>query len=152
MPFILLSGTPSDSGRNSMSSLPTHSTSSSLNAFTGPASHSNGSSAPANSLSKDIQPSFPPLVNGNSPSLDCSHRAVLNCNGLVSKPNAVAGSPLSADELMSNLSENSGRTRSPIITDESVIECLEQRLLERENELQELQVLWCPQLQITTGS
>uniref|UniRef100_A0A3Q3VVV0 Uncharacterized protein n=1 Tax=Mola mola TaxID=94237 RepID=A0A3Q3VVV0_MOLML len=140
MPFIFLSGTPSDSGRNSMSSLPTHSTSSSLNAFTGPVSHSNGSSAPANSLSKEIQPSFPPLVNGNSSNLDCSHRAVLNCNGLVSKPNAVAGSPLSADELMSNLSETSGRSRSPIITDESLIECLEQRLLERETELQELQV------------
>ncbi|XP_075960980.1 leucine zipper putative tumor suppressor 1 isoform X2 [Anarhichas minor] len=100
------SGTLSDSGRNSMSSLPTHSTSGSLSASTGPVSHSDGSSAPANSLSKGVQPNFPPWVND--------------------EPRA--------------LCETAGGIRSPITTDESLIERLEQRLLERETELQELQV------------
>ncbi|XP_031705011.1 leucine zipper putative tumor suppressor 1 isoform X2 [Anarrhichthys ocellatus] len=100
------SGTLSDSGRNSMSSLPTHSTSGSLSASTGPVSHSEGSSAPANSLSKGVQPNFPPWVND--------------------EPRA--------------LCETAGGIRSPITTDESLIERLEQRLLERETELQELQV------------
>ncbi|XP_068559281.1 leucine zipper putative tumor suppressor 1 isoform X2 [Cebidichthys violaceus] len=100
------SGTFSDSGRNSMSSLPTHSTSGSLSASTGPVSHSDGSSAPANSLSKGVQPNFPPWVN-DEPSALC---------------------------------ETAGGIRSPITTDESLIERLEQRLLERETELQELQV------------
>uniref|UniRef100_A0A3Q4N9B1 Leucine zipper, putative tumor suppressor 1 n=1 Tax=Neolamprologus brichardi TaxID=32507 RepID=A0A3Q4N9B1_NEOBR len=109
------SGTLSDSGRNSMSSLPTHSTSGSLSASTGPVSHSDGSSAPANSLSEGVQPNFPPWANED------------------------AGSPLSADE-PSALSETAGGIRSPITTDESLIERLEQKLLERESELQELQV------------
>ncbi|XP_044053989.1 leucine zipper putative tumor suppressor 1 [Siniperca chuatsi] len=130
------SGTLSDSGRNSMSSLPTHSTSGSLSASTGPVSQSDGSSAPANSLSKGVQPNFPPWVNGNSANLDCSYRAGLNSGGLISQAN---GSPLSADE-PSPLSETAGGIRSPITTDESLIERLEQRLLERETELQELQV------------
>ncbi|CAI5650682.1 unnamed protein product [Oreochromis niloticus] len=133
------SGTLSDSGRNSMSSLPTHSTSGSLSASTGPVSHSDGSSAPANSLSKGVQPNFPPWVNGNSANLDCSYGADLNSSGLVSKANEDAGSPLSADE-PSALSETAGGIRSPITTDESLIERLEQKLLERESELQELQV------------
>ncbi|XP_054467651.1 leucine zipper putative tumor suppressor 1 [Anoplopoma fimbria] len=132
------SGTLSDSGRNSMSSLPTHSTSGSLSASTGPVSHSDGSSAPANSLSKGVQPNFPPWVNGNSTNLDCSYRACLNSEGLASKANGDAGSPLSTDE-PSALSETAGGIRSPITTDESLIERLEQRLLERETELQELQ-------------
>ncbi|KAK9522600.1 hypothetical protein VZT92_019052 [Zoarces viviparus] len=131
------SGTLSDSGRNSMSSLPTHSTSGSLSASTGPVSHSDGSSAPANSLSKGVQPNFPPWVNGNSANLDCSYRA--GCGGLASEANGDAGSPLSADE-PSVLCEAAGGIRSPITTDESLIEHLEQRLLERETELQELQV------------
>ena len=142
MSTLFLSGTLSDSGRNSMSSLPTHSTSGSLSASTGPVSHSDGSSAPANSLSKGAQPNFPPWVNGNSANLDGSYRAGLNSGGLASKANGDAGSPLSADE-PSLLSEISGGIRSPITTDESLIERLEQRLLERETELQELQVTSC---------
>ncbi|KAM3611743.1 uncharacterized protein V6R79_023497 [Siganus canaliculatus] len=133
------SGTLSDSGRNSMSSLPTHSTSGSLNASTGPVSHSDGSSAHANSLSKSVQPNFPPWVNGNNTNLDCSSRAAMSSGGLASKANGDSGSPYSAAE-PSPLPETSGGIRSPITTDESLIECLEQRLLERENELQELQV------------
>lgn len=63
---------------------------------------------------------------------------------MASKANGDAGSPLSADEPISHLSETSGGIRSPITTDESLIERLEQRLLERETELQELQVPCCP--------
>ncbi|KAF3695926.1 Leucine zipper putative tumor suppressor 1 [Channa argus] len=133
------SGTLSDSGRNSMSSLPTHSTSGSLSASTGPVSHSDGSSAPANSLTKGVLPNLPPWVNENSAKLDNSYRPGLNSSGLTSTTNEDAGSPLSADE-PSPVSETAGGIRSPIPTDESLIECLEQRLMERETELQELQV------------
>ncbi|XP_028270356.1 leucine zipper putative tumor suppressor 1 [Parambassis ranga] len=132
-------GTLSDSGRNSMSSLPTHSTSGSLNASTAPACHSDGSSALANSLSKGGQPNFPPWVNKNNSNLDCGYTAGLNSNELAAKANEDAGSPFSADE-SSPFSETTGGIRSPITTDESLIEHLEQRLLERETELQELQV------------
>lgn len=133
-------GTLSDSGRNSMSSVPTHSNSGSLNASSGPVSHSDGSSVPSNSLSKGLQPSFPPWVNGNTVNPDSRNGAGLN-NSRITKTNRDAGSPLSTDEPMRNLSETSGGIRSPITTDESLIECLEQRLLEKETELQELQVL-----------
>uniref|UniRef100_A0A8C3ATF4 Leucine zipper tumor suppressor 1 n=1 Tax=Cyclopterus lumpus TaxID=8103 RepID=A0A8C3ATF4_CYCLU len=115
MPSLFLLGTLSDSGRNSMSSLPTHSTSGSLSASTVPVSHSDGSSAPANSLNKGVQPNFHTWANGD------------------------AGSPLCSEE-PSTLSETAGGIRSPITTDKSLIELLEQRLLERETELQELQV------------
>lgn len=143
---LSLSGTLSDSGRNSMSSLPTHSTSGSISASTGPASHSGGSSAPANSLSKGIQPSFPPWVTGNGTDHDCGYRAGLKSSGLACQTNE------DADEPVSHLSESSGGIRSPITTDESLIEHLEQRLLERETELQELQVPRCPLLKNNTGS
>ncbi|KAM7416533.1 hypothetical protein PAMA_018540 [Pampus argenteus] len=122
-----------------MSSLPTHSTSGSLSASAGPVSHNDSSSAPAISLSKGAQPNFPPWVNGNSANLECGYRAGLSSGALVSKANGEAGSPLSGDE-PSPLSETAGGIRSPITTDESLIEHLEQRLLERETELQELQV------------
>ncbi|XP_029999738.1 leucine zipper putative tumor suppressor 1 [Sphaeramia orbicularis] len=133
------SGTFSDSGRNSMSSLPTHSTSGSLSASTGPVSHTDSNSPPANSLSKGLQPNFPPWVNGNNTNLDCSYTAGLNSSSLTSKANGDAGSPLAADK-PSPLCETAGGIRSPITPDESLIEHLEQRLLERETELQELQV------------
>ncbi|TNN50242.1 Leucine zipper putative tumor suppressor 1 [Liparis tanakae] len=133
------SGTLSDSGRNSMSSLPTHSTSGSLSASTGPVSHSDGSSASANSLSKGAQPNLAPRVNGNGINPDCSYGAALNGGGSASKANGDAGSPLPSEE-PGALSETAGGIRSPITTDESLIELLEQRLLERETELQELQV------------
>uniref|UniRef100_A0A3B4AD51 Uncharacterized protein n=1 Tax=Periophthalmus magnuspinnatus TaxID=409849 RepID=A0A3B4AD51_9GOBI len=89
-------GTLSDSGRNSMSSLPTHSTGDSL----GPASHRESSSPAAHSLSKALLPTFP------------------SCP----------------------LSETTGGIRSPITADDSLIEHLEHRLLERESELHRLQV------------
>ncbi|XP_013855505.1 leucine zipper putative tumor suppressor 1 [Austrofundulus limnaeus] len=130
--------TLSDSGRNSMSSLPTHSTSGSLRASTIPVCQSDGSSALANSLSRG-QPNFPPWVNGNNANPDCSSKACWNSNILASKTNEDPGSPLSAEEPRT-VSETTGGIRSPVTTDESLIELLEQRLLERETELQELQV------------
>ncbi|XP_017272799.1 leucine zipper putative tumor suppressor 1 isoform X2 [Kryptolebias marmoratus] len=132
-------GTLSDSGRNSMSSLPTHSTSGSLRASTGPVCQSDGSSALANSLSRGQQPNFPPWVNGNNANPDCSYKGCWNSSVLASKTNEDSGSPLSADEPRT-ASETTGGIRSPITTDESLIEHLEQRLLERETEQQELQV------------
>lgn len=135
----LPSGTLSDSGRNSMSSVPSHSNSGSLNASSGPVSHSDSSSVPSNSLSKGLEPSFPPRVNGNTVNPDSSDGAALN-NSRMTKTNRDAASPLSSDEPIRNLSETSGGIRSPISTDEALIECLEQRLLERSTELQELQV------------
>lgn len=139
MCLFLQSGTLSDSGRNSMSSVPTHSNSGSLNASSGPVSHSDGSSVPSSSLSKGLQPSFPPWVNSNTGSRDNSNGAGLK-SGRTTDANRDAASPPSADEPRRNLSETSGGIRTPLTTDESLIECLEQRLLERESELQELQV------------
>lgn len=145
------SGTLSDSGRNSMSSLPTHSTSGSLSTSTGPVSHSDGSSAPANSLSKGVLPNLPSWVNGNSANLDGSSRPSLNSGGLASKTNGNAGCSVFANE-PNPLLETEGGIRSPITTDETLIEHLEQRLLERETELQELQVPnYCVNKKLTTA-
>lgn len=135
---LCLVGTLSDSGRNSMSSLPTHSTSGSLKASTVPVCQSDDSSALVNSLSRG-KPNFPLWVNGNNANPDCSSKACWNNNILVSKTNEDSGSPLSADA-PGIVSETTGGIRSPVTTDESLIELLEQRLLERETELQELQV------------
>ncbi|XP_037536428.1 leucine zipper putative tumor suppressor 1 isoform X2 [Nematolebias whitei] len=132
-------GTLSDSGRNSMSSLPTHSTSGSLRGSSGPVCQIDGSSALANSLGRGQQPNFPPWVNRNNAKPDCNYRACWNSSVLASMANENSGSPLSADEPRA-VSETTGGIRTPITTDESLIEHLEQRLLERETELQELQV------------
>lgn len=124
-----------------MSSVPTHSNNGSLNTSSGPVSHSDGGSVPSNSLSKGLQPCFPPWVNGNTVNPDSGGGAGLN-SGRMAKTNRDAASPRSTDEPIRNPSETSGGIRSPITTDESLIVCLEQRLLERETELQELQVPW----------
>ncbi|XP_049572678.1 leucine zipper putative tumor suppressor 1 [Syngnathus scovelli] len=131
------SGNLSDSGRNSMSSLPTHSTSGSLSASTGPVSHSDGSSTPANCLFKGAQANLSPWVNSGS--RDGGYKTSLSPGGLSSNANSDGGSPLSSDR-PKRLSETVGGSRSPLTTDASLIETLEQSLLERENELQELQV------------
>ncbi|XP_056149978.1 leucine zipper putative tumor suppressor 1 [Lampris incognitus] len=133
------SGTFSDSGHNSMSSLPTHSTSGSLSAFTGPVTHIVGSSAPANGLSPGQPPNFPPWASGNGINPCSSYKVSANDGGLTFEANGDSGSLPSADQ-PSPLSETGGGVRSPITTDELLIERLEQRLLERECELQELQV------------
>ncbi|XP_028314192.1 leucine zipper putative tumor suppressor 1 [Gouania willdenowi] len=132
-------GTCSDSGRNSMSSLPTHSTSGSLTASTGPVSNCDGSLAHADSLSKGSRPNFPPWVNVNGGDLDCSYRAALNNSVSASKANEDTAFLLSAEE-PGHVSKSAGGIRSPITTDESLIEHLEQRLLERETEMQGVQV------------
>ncbi|KAF6729357.1 Leucine zipper putative tumor suppressor 1 [Oryzias melastigma] len=131
-------GTLSDSGRNSMSSLPTHSTSSSLRVSTAPVCHGNSSSAIGNSLRKGQQSNFSQWNNGNSSNYDY-YKTGLNCSVLAFKDGVDAGSPLHTDE-SSTLPEAAGGIRSPLTTDESLIEHLEQRLLEKETELQELQV------------
>lgn len=117
-----------------MSSVPTHSNSGSLNASSGPVGHSDSSCAPSHSLSLGLEPSFPPRVNGNPVNPDSSNAAGVN------KANRDAASPLSTDEPRRKLSETSGGIRSPLSAEESLIERLEQRLLERSTELQELQV------------
>ncbi|XP_020791176.2 leucine zipper putative tumor suppressor 1 [Boleophthalmus pectinirostris] len=129
-----LSGTLSDSGRNSMSSLPTHSTGDSL----GPASHRDSSSPAAHSLSKALLPTFPSWLNGTNVSPESRYSPAFNSP--VSKANANANGSQRAGDKSSPLSETTGGIRSPITADDSLIEHLEHQLLERESELHRLQV------------
>ncbi|XP_072289480.1 leucine zipper putative tumor suppressor 1 isoform X2 [Eucyclogobius newberryi] len=129
-----LSGTLSDSGRNSMSSLPTHSTGDSL----GPSSHWDSGSPAAHSLSKGLLPTFPSWLNGINVSPESRYSPAFNSP--VSKANVNANGSLCSGEKSSPLSETTGGIRSPITVDDSLIEHLEHRLLERESELQRLQV------------
>ncbi|XP_023694266.2 leucine zipper putative tumor suppressor 1 [Paramormyrops kingsleyae] len=123
------SGTLSDSGRNSMSSLPTHSTngSSHMDNFpsaVGVLTHLGGS---AHSLGHTQQLS--------------SSLGSKGTNRTGSKPPPHPAGEGTSPEKQDMFSESAGGCmRSPISMDESLIELLEQRLLERENELQELQV------------
>ncbi|KAF6306602.1 leucine zipper tumor suppressor 1 [Rhinolophus ferrumequinum] len=115
----LCSGALSDSGRNSMSSLPTHSTSSSyqldpLGTAVGPASRFGGS---AHNITQGIL-----LQDSNMMSL----KALSFSDG---------GSKLAHP---SKADRGSSCVRSPISTDAGAIQELEQKLLEREGELQEL--------------
>lgn len=112
----LCSGALSDSGRNSMSSLPTHSTSSSyqldpLVTPVGPASRFGGS---AHNITQGIV-----LQDSNMMSL----KALSFSDG---------GSKLA------HTSKDKGSVRSPISTDQCTIQELEKQLLEREGELQRL--------------
>lgn len=113
------SGALSDSGRNSMSSLPTHSTSSSyqldpLVTAVGPASRFGGS---AHNITQGIL-----LQDSNMMSL----KALSFSDG---------GSKLAHP---SKADRGGSCVRSPISTDECAIQELEQKLLEREGELQKL--------------
>lgn len=123
-----------------MSSLPTQSTNSSLSASTGPMAHNVGSSAHGPGMVHCLQPNCPPWTNENG--IPSSIRVFgLPNGGVQPKANATSVSPSSSKQTPSPLlEETSGGIRSPITPDESLIERLEQRLLERENELQELQV------------
>ncbi|OWK07226.1 LZTS1 [Cervus elaphus hippelaphus] len=112
----LCSGALSDSGRNSMSSLPTHSTSSSyqldpLVTPVGPASRFGGS---AHNITQGIV-----LQDSNMMSL----KALSFSDG---------GSKLA------HASKDKGSVRSPISTDQGTIQELEKQLLGREGELQRL--------------
>uniref|UniRef100_I3LIH3 Leucine zipper tumor suppressor 1 n=1 Tax=Sus scrofa TaxID=9823 RepID=I3LIH3_PIG len=113
----LCSGALSDSGRNSMSSLPTHSTSSSyqldpLVTPVGPASRFGGS---AHNITQGVI-----LQDSNMMSL----KALSFSDG-----GSKLGHPSKADK---------GSVRSPISTDQCTIQELEQKLLEREGELHKL--------------
>uniref|UniRef100_A0A8C6UUB2 Leucine zipper tumor suppressor 1 n=1 Tax=Neogobius melanostomus TaxID=47308 RepID=A0A8C6UUB2_9GOBI len=129
-----LSGTLSDSGRNSMSSLPTHSTGDSL----GPISQRDSSSPAAHSLSKGLLPTFPSWLNGTNVSPDSRYSPAFNSP--VSKASANANGSLRSGDKSSPLSETTGGIRSPITVDDSLIEHLEQRLMESGSELQRLQI------------
>ncbi|KAG9354765.1 hypothetical protein JZ751_001478 [Albula glossodonta] len=128
------SGTLSDSGRNSMSSLPTHSTSGSsqmdnLSTSTGLLIRCGGS---AHNVSLPQQLSTVPSGAGGG-----SFKATAFRDCMMAKLSRDGISP----EHQNPLSESAGGcVRSPISMDESLIQQLEQRLLERETELQELQV------------
>uniref|UniRef100_A0A3P8ZCB8 Uncharacterized protein n=1 Tax=Esox lucius TaxID=8010 RepID=A0A3P8ZCB8_ESOLU len=127
------SSTFSDSGQDSMSSLPSHSTSESIVASTGPLTQNAGVSAHCMT-----HPLLSTRTNGNG--ISASVRAVALSNGDAGKANRDTVSLSSPQPSSPLLEEMGGCNRSPISPDESLIELLEQRLLERESELQELQV------------
>lgn len=129
------SGTLSDSGRNSMSSLPTHSTSGSsqtdnLSSSTGLQVRCGGSAH-----SVGVSQHLSALPSGGAGA--GAGKAPAFRDGAPAKPAGDGHPPEQHDPL----SENAwGCVRTPISMDESLIQQLEQRLLERETELQELQV------------
>ncbi|NXI20333.1 N4B3A protein, partial [Irena cyanogastra] len=120
------SGGLSDSGRNSMSSLPTHSTGSSFQ------------------LEPLVTPAGPLSRFGGS-----AHN-ILQC-AVIQDSNMMSLKAMSFSDGGNKIlnpgkagqhrpgAEKSACVRSPIATDESAVQELEQRLLEREGELQELQ-------------
>ncbi|KAM9070216.1 leucine zipper putative tumor suppressor 1 [Sarcophilus harrisii] len=115
----LCSGALSDSGRNSMSSLPTHSTSSSyqLDPLVTPVGPINRFGGSAHNITQGTT-----LQDSNMMSL----KALSFSDG----GNKI-GNPSKADK--------AACIRSPLSTDECTIQELEQKLLEREGELQKLQ-------------
>ncbi|KAL0979645.1 hypothetical protein UPYG_G00187710 [Umbra pygmaea] len=128
-----ISSTLSDSGQDSMSSLPTHSTSRSLVVSTGLVTQCAGGSAHCT-----MTPVQPLLSNGNG--MGGSARAAALSNGGPGKAKRDTSFFLSSQQSGPLLEGTGGCNRSPISMDECLIEQLEQRLLERETELQELQV------------
>ncbi|XP_009991515.1 PREDICTED: leucine zipper putative tumor suppressor 1 [Chaetura pelagica] len=125
---VLCSGGLSDSGRNSMSSLPTHSTSSSyqlepLVTPMGPISRFGGSAH--NILQCAI------IQDSNMMSL----KAMSFSDG----GNKILNPGKASHHHHHHHAEKTTCIRSPISTDETTIQELEQKLLEREGELQELQ-------------
>ncbi|NWY73116.1 N4B3A protein, partial [Erithacus rubecula] len=120
------SGALSDSGRNSMSSLPTHSTSSSY----------------------QLEPLVTPM--GPISRFGGSAHNILQC-AIIQDSNMMSLKAMSFSDGGNKIlnpgkaphhrpgAEKSACVRSPIATDESTIQQLEQKLLEREGELQELQ-------------
>ncbi|XP_066193286.1 leucine zipper putative tumor suppressor 1 [Sylvia atricapilla] len=123
------SGGLSDSGRNSMSSLPTHSTSSSyqlepLVTPMGPISRFGGS---AHNILQCAVIQDSNMMSLKAMSFSDGGNKILN-PGKASHHHHQQQHP-----------EKSACVRSPLATDESAIQELEQKLLEREGELQELQ-------------
>ncbi|NXR65456.1 N4B3A protein, partial [Rhadina sibilatrix] len=124
------SGGLSDSGRNSMSSLPTHSTSSSyqlepLVTPMGPISRFGGS---AHNILQCAVIQDSNMMSLKAMSFSDGGNKILNPGKAPSQHHQHQHPP-----------EKSACLRSPLATDESTIQELEQKLLEREGELQELQ-------------
>lgn len=122
----LCSGGLSDSGRNSMSSLPTHSTASSyqldpLITPVGPISRFGGS---AHNITQCAILQDSNMMSLKALSFSDGGTKILNPGKSSTHP---------------HMTENSVCVRSPISTEESAIQELEQKLMEREGELQELQ-------------
>ncbi|XP_077456432.1 leucine zipper putative tumor suppressor 1 isoform X2 [Stigmatopora argus] len=124
-------GNLSDSGHNSMSSLPTQSTNGS--ASIGPLSHNDH----PNCSCKGAESNLCPWVYSGS--RDGNYRAGLSLGVLSTKSHGEGGSPMSSDGSI-RFSETVGGSRTPLTTDETLIETLEQKLQETDNEMQELQV------------
>uniref|UniRef100_A0A673HH85 Leucine zipper putative tumor suppressor 1-like n=1 Tax=Sinocyclocheilus rhinocerous TaxID=307959 RepID=A0A673HH85_9TELE len=125
------SGTFSDSGRNSMSSLPTHSTSGSSQMDN--LSTSNNHMARHGGLAQNMDTSQNPqgvlTVSSTEPKMDFSGNQEL----LLEHRFTIS------EQSPTKPSSSGGCVRSPISMDESLIQQLEQKLLERETELVELQ-------------
>lgn len=116
----LCSGALSDSGRNSMSSLPTHSTSSSYQ------------------LDPLVTPMGPTSRFGGS-AHNITQGVILQDSNMVSLKTLSFSDGGSKLAHSSKVDKGSSCVRSPIATDECTIQELEQKLLEREGELQKLQ-------------
>ncbi|MGH0120790.1 UNVERIFIED_CONTAM: hypothetical protein FKN15_065126 [Acipenser sinensis] len=126
------SGTLSDSGRNSMSSIPTHSTTGSfqmdnLSTSAGLPNRFGGSAQNMNQTSSAGVPNDSNIVSLKVMTLSDSGQSSPGQSG-----------PSSGQ--VDHCSENVTCVRSPISTDEAHILKLEQKLLEKDSELQDLQV------------
>ncbi|NXH11409.1 N4B3A protein, partial [Bucco capensis] len=131
---VLYSGGLSDSGRNSMSSLPTHSTSSSyqlepLVTPMGPISRFGGS---AHNILQCAIIQDSNMMSLKAMSFSDGGNKILNPSK--------APAPHHHQHHYPHAAEKNSCIRSPISTDECTIQELEQKLLEREGELQELQL------------
>ncbi|XP_061448955.1 leucine zipper putative tumor suppressor 1 [Rhineura floridana] len=122
----LCSGGLSDSGRNSMSSLPTHSTASSyqLDPLVAPVGPMNRFGGSALNITQCTVLQDSNMMSLKALSFSDGGTKILNPGKVSAHPNAA---------------EKNACIRSPISTEESAIQELEQKLLEREGELQELQ-------------
>ncbi|XP_074837928.1 leucine zipper putative tumor suppressor 1 [Carettochelys insculpta] len=120
---VLCSGGLSDSGRNSMSSLPTHSTTSSYQ------------------LDPLVTPMGPISRFGGSAHniTQCAIIQDSNMMSLKALSFSDSGNKILHPGKAARHHEKAACVRSPISTDECTIQELEQKLLEREGELQELQ-------------
>ncbi|XP_077571033.1 leucine zipper putative tumor suppressor 1 isoform X3 [Stigmatopora nigra] len=123
-------GNLSDSGHNSMSSLPTQSTNGS--ASIGPLSHNDHPNCSCKGAESNL---CPWVYNG---SRDGNYRAGLSLGVLSSQSHGEGGSSMSSDG-SKRFSETVGGSRTPLTTDETLIETLEQKLQETDNEMQEFQ-------------
>nr|XP_033806492.1 leucine zipper putative tumor suppressor 1 [Geotrypetes seraphini] len=118
-------GALSDSGRNSMSSLPTRSTTSSyqLDPLVTPMGHINRFGGSAHNITQCAMIQDSNMLSLKAMSISDGG----NSNKIISVPSKVH-----------HVSEKISCIRTPIATDENTVQELEQRLMEKEEELQEL--------------